>query len=167
MSQTVVPTPAPNSSLTFAKEGSSSASPNIVEVIDHEEIYQLNGSLTLIVSLKLHTPAVTGAVPINHQTSFVNVMVFSKINGVAKVFEIRRTREEMELLMALLPTDPKSDEFLKRTNGIITHMKFRFDNVLVLPPATPTNPFPILPSENIVVTAYEQNNGKTESSRKK
>lgn len=93
-------------------------------------------------------------------------MVFSKINGASKVFELRRTREELGLLMALLPNDPKSDNFLKRATvntveNVITHIKFRFDNVLVLPPATPTNPFPTLLAENIGVTAYEQNNGKS------
>ena len=165
--QTNNPSPAATGSLTFAKDLTGTV--NIIDVIEHEEIYQSDGSLTLMVNLKLASPGTVA--PISSQTAFVNVMVFTKINGVAKVFESRKTNDELEQLVRLSPTDPRNDQVLRGTVTLpgsnlpienqITFIRFRFDKVLVLPPATPDNPFPVLSAENIGVTAYEQNNGKT------
>ena len=146
--QTNNPSPAATGSLTFAKD--LNGTNNIIDVIEHEEIYQSDGSLTLMVNLKLASPGTVA--PISSQTAFVNVMVFTKINGVAKVFESRKTNDELEQLVRLSPTDPRNDQVVRGTVTLpgsttpvenqITFIRFRFDKVLVLPPATPDNPFP-------------------------
>ena len=150
---TSAPPVAAVGTLTFSKDTTTTTT-SLGEVFDSATIIQPDGSLTVYAVLKLADPG-----KINTVTAFVNVLVYSKIGNVPKVFEMRKTKDELTALVNLPLNDPSSDQVLRNSSNVVTHIRFRFDKVL-LPVVIPgdSNP-PVLPSEVIGINAYEQNNG--------
>ena len=159
MSNTAAPTTAPAGSLTFADNTTGLTTNAVSQYMSETTIIQPDGSLTAYISLKLATPGnftskIDGA--ITTTLSFVNVMVYTKINGVTKTLEVRKTKNELKDYFDLASSDssnPKNEFIQRNSSGIITHIKFRFDNVLL---PLPNNEG--LPNETLGVNAYEQNN---------
>ena len=154
MSNTLPPPVAVAGSLSFAH--SNALTPiNINQVITETLIPQPDGSLSMYANVKL---AVEGH--INGETEFVNVIVYSKINGIPVQFESRKTDNELNNLIQMSTSDPMNDQVYRNSiNQKVTHIRFRFDKVLLPLPATPNDPNPGLPNETIGINGYEQNNG--------
>jgi len=156
---TNAPTVASDNSLTFSNTGLAAgySSTNIGLVISSESLVQPNGNLTVVAILKLtQTAGATAPDIINVQTAFVNVMLFTKVNGLPKVLELRRTRDELFTLQTMAQNDPKADQVIRNAAGQVTNIRFRFDNVLL--PGVDG----LFPNEVIGLNAYEQNSGQTD-----
>ena len=156
MSSTAAPDTAPPTTLTFA--GPTAYAPNITNpmlaaapFIQQESLIQPDGSLTVIVFLRLATEN-----NINPLMSFVNVMVYTKLNGAPATLEIRKTKGELDNYLKVSAADLSNplQSLLKRTttnSTAITHIGFRFDNVLL-----PLSDGSGLPYEVLSTNAYEQ-----------
>jgi hypothetical protein len=165
MSNTAAPPVALAGTLTFAEGLTAPAAPVVQNFISETQKVQLDGSLTVYVSLKLASPGVipqvisgSGATAVKTEISFVNVMVYTKLNGVPKTMEVRKTLAELKDILALKYEDEQHllNEFITRDHNQnhkpITHIKFRFDNVLL-----PLSDGSGLPNEYLGANAYEQN----------
>ena len=148
---------SPGGTLTFSNNGLATgySQASIGEIIQADTIVKSNGTLSVVVSLKLTVlPGQINPAPINSYTAFVNVVLQSKIGGAPVIFENRKYREELVQLQGLLVTDPGSAALVRfGPTGVVTHIKFTFDNVLL--PGLDG----LLPNEVLGCNAYEQNTG--------
>lgn len=157
MSNTPIPPQAAIGSLSFALNNTSVGvdATTINQVITETLLPQPDGSLSMYANVKLAQEGV-----INGQTEFVNVIVYSKIKGFPVQFESRKTDNELNNLLNMSSSDPLNDQVYRNSiTQKVTHIRFRFDKVLLPLDATPNDPNPGLPNETIGINGYEQNNG--------